>query len=111
VKQAFLQGTFPPVQFVKALPLPQQPTAHLHCYPLAIIATVPHPLEQGKGVSLCQTWEVKREGEMGLGAAKTSLPRQTTSFIEISIEAGKLLGGKQEACSVLGVAGIEPMPS
>jgi hypothetical protein len=37
--------------------------------------------------------------------------RQTTSFIEISIEAGKLLGGKHEACFVLGVAGIEPMPS
>jgi hypothetical protein len=37
--------------------------------------------------------------------------RQTTSFIEISIEAGKLLGGKHEACFMLGVAGIEPMPS
>jgi hypothetical protein len=37
--------------------------------------------------------------------------RQTTSFIEISIEAGKLLGGKHKACFVLGVAGIEPMPS
>ncbi len=36
---------------------------------------------------------------------------QTISFIEISIEAGKLLGGKHEACFVLGVAGIEPMPS
>jgi hypothetical protein len=33
------------------------------------------------------------------------------AFIEISIEAGKLLGGKHEACFVLGVAGIEPMPS
>jgi hypothetical protein len=37
--------------------------------------------------------------------------RETTSFIEISIEAGKLLGGKHEACFMLGVAGIEPMPS
>ncbi len=36
---------------------------------------------------------------------------QTISFIEISIEAGILLGGKNEACFVLGVAGIEPMPS
>ncbi len=33
------------------------------------------------------------------------------AFIEISIEAGKLLGGKHEACFVLGVAGIEPMQS
>jgi hypothetical protein len=32
--------------------------------------------------------------------------RQTISFIEISIEAGILLGGKHEACFVLGVAGI-----
>ncbi len=39
------------------------------------------------------------------------LRQQTISFIEISIEAGKLLGGKHEACFVLGVAGIEPMPS
>ncbi len=31
--------------------------------------------------------------------------------ISISIEAGILLGGKQEACFVLGVAGIQPMPS
>jgi hypothetical protein len=37
--------------------------------------------------------------------------RQTNSFIENSIEAGKLLGGKHKACLVLGVAGIEPMPS
>ncbi len=37
--------------------------------------------------------------------------RQTISFIEISIEAGILLGGKHEACFVLGAAGIEPMPS
>jgi hypothetical protein len=37
--------------------------------------------------------------------------RQTISFIEISIEAGILLGGKHEACFVLVVAGIEPMPS
>jgi hypothetical protein len=36
---------------------------------------------------------------------------QTISFIEISIEAGILLGGKHAACFVLGVAGIEPMPS
>jgi hypothetical protein len=36
---------------------------------------------------------------------------QTISFIEISIEAGILLGGKHLACFVLGVAGIEPMPS
>jgi hypothetical protein len=36
---------------------------------------------------------------------------QTISFFEISIEAGILLGGKHEACFVLGVAGIEPMPS
>jgi hypothetical protein len=36
---------------------------------------------------------------------------QTISCIEISIEAGILLGGKHEACFVLGVAGIEPMPS
>jgi hypothetical protein len=34
---------------------------------------------------------------------------QTISFIEISIEAGILLGGKHEACFVLGVAEIEPM--
>jgi hypothetical protein len=38
-------------------------------------------------------------------------PGQTISFIEISLEAGILLGGKHEACFVLGVAGIEPMPS
>ncbi len=31
--------------------------------------------------------------------------------IEISIEAGILLGGKHKAFFVLGVAGIEPMPS
>jgi hypothetical protein len=37
--------------------------------------------------------------------------RQTISFVEISIEAGILLGGKHEVCFVLGVAGIEPMPS
>ncbi len=39
--------------------------------------------------------------------------KQTIGFIEISIEAGILLGGnlKHEACCVLGVAGIEPMPS
>jgi hypothetical protein len=37
--------------------------------------------------------------------------RQTISFIEITIEAGILLGGKHEACFMLGVAGIEPMPS
>jgi hypothetical protein len=37
--------------------------------------------------------------------------RQTISFIEISIEAGILLGGKHKACFVLGVAEIEPMPS
>jgi hypothetical protein len=37
--------------------------------------------------------------------------RQTIIFIEISIEAGKLLAGKHEACFVLGVAGFEPMPS
>ncbi len=37
--------------------------------------------------------------------------RQTISFIEISIEAGILLGGKHEACFMLWVAGIEPMPS
>jgi hypothetical protein len=37
--------------------------------------------------------------------------RQTISFIEISIKAGILLGGKHKACFVLGVAGIEPMPS
>jgi hypothetical protein len=39
--------------------------------------------------------------------------RQTISFIEISIEAGILLGGKHEACFMLraGVAGIEPMQS
>jgi hypothetical protein len=37
--------------------------------------------------------------------------RQATSFIEISIEAGILLGGKHEAYFVLGLAGIEPMPS
>jgi hypothetical protein len=37
--------------------------------------------------------------------------RQRISFIEISIEAGILLVGKHEACFVLGVAGIEPMPS
>jgi hypothetical protein len=42
---------------------------------------------------------------------QTTGDRQTTSFIEISIEAGILLGGKHEACFVLGVAGIEPMPS
>jgi hypothetical protein len=36
---------------------------------------------------------------------------QTISFIEISIEAGILLGGKLEACFVLGVTGIEPIPS
>ncbi len=35
--------------------------------------------------------------------------RQTISFIEISIEAGILLGGKHEACFVLGMlrAGID----
>jgi hypothetical protein len=43
--------------------------------------------------------------------ATTQTDRQTISFIEFSIEAGILLGGKHEACSVLGVAGIEPMPS
>jgi hypothetical protein len=40
-----------------------------------------------------------------------SFHRQTISFIEISIEAGILLGGKHEAYFVLGVAGIESMPS
>jgi hypothetical protein len=33
--------------------------------------------------------------------------RQITSFIEISTEAGILLGGKHEACFVLGVAGMK----
>jgi hypothetical protein len=42
---------------------------------------------------------------------RAARPQQTISFIEISIEAGILLGGKHEACFVLGVAGIEPMPS
>jgi hypothetical protein len=37
--------------------------------------------------------------------------QQTVSFIEISIEAGILLGGKHEACFVPGAAGIESMPS
>ena len=37
--------------------------------------------------------------------------RQTISFMEVSIEAGKLLGGKHKACFVLGAAGIEPMQS
>jgi hypothetical protein len=37
--------------------------------------------------------------------------RQTISFIEISIEAGILLGRKHEACFVLGVAGNKPMQS
>jgi hypothetical protein len=36
---------------------------------------------------------------------------QTISFIEISIQAGILLGGKHKACFVLELAGIEPMPS
>jgi hypothetical protein len=35
----------------------------------------------------------------------------TDGFIEISIEVDILLGGKHEARFVLGVAGIEPMPS
>ncbi len=42
---------------------------------------------------------------------KIAADRQTISFIEISIEAGMMLGGKHEACFMLGVAGIEPMPS
>ncbi len=46
-----------------------------------------------------------------LAFMKKDSDRQTISFIEISIEAGKLLGGKHEACFVLGVAGIEPMRS
>jgi hypothetical protein len=44
-------------------------------------------------------------------AVEVSDTRQTISFIEISIEAGILLGGKHKACFVLGVEGIEPMPS
>ncbi len=45
------------------------------------------------------------------GIMLTSSLHQTISFIEISIEAGILLGGKHKACFELGVAGIEPKPS
>jgi hypothetical protein len=41
----------------------------------------------------------------------TQIPSQTISFIEISIEAGILLGGKHEASLVLGMAGIVPILS
>jgi hypothetical protein len=54
------------------------------------------------------------EGADGFFMSSDVVPgllRQTMSFIEISIEAGILLGGKHEACFVLGAAGIEPMPS
>jgi hypothetical protein len=67
------------------------------------------------GVKSCFTPE--QEDEEGGPICTHSLDdsRQTISFIEISIEAGIvpgiLLGGKHEACFVLGVAGIEPMPS
>ncbi len=50
-------------------------------------------------------------GEQTRHEAGDSTDRQTISFIEISIEAGKLLGGKHKARFVLGVAGIEPMSS
>jgi hypothetical protein len=45
------------------------------------------------------------------GDRETRRKIQTINFIEISIEAGILLGGKHDACFVLGLAGIEPMPS
>jgi hypothetical protein len=48
---------------------------------------------------------------MRCGSASFAGARQTISFIEISIKAGILLGGKHEACFVLGVAGIELMQS
>ncbi len=47
----------------------------------------------------------------GLPSGRPAQALQTISFIEISIEAGIVLGGKHEAFFVLGVAGIEPMPS
>jgi hypothetical protein len=46
-----------------------------------------------------------------LNFIRAQTDRQTISFIEISIEAGILLGGKDEAFFVLRVAGIELMPS
>jgi hypothetical protein len=49
--------------------------------------------------------------DVGMDERKDSVSKQTISFIKISIEAGILLGGKHEACFVLGMAGIEPMPS
>jgi hypothetical protein len=45
---------------------------------------------------------VRRERHVAVYARSCSFCVQTTSFIEISIEAGKLLGGKHEACFVLG---------
>jgi hypothetical protein len=50
-------------------------------------------------------------GRIDIRLGRVQTDRQTISFIEISIEAGILLGGKHEACFVLGVAGIEPMQS
>ncbi len=53
------------------------------------------------------------DSQLGIDLTVLEVPdyRQPTSFIEISKEAGKLLGRKHKACFVLGVAGIEPMPS
>ncbi len=62
----------------------------------------------------CDMFEEKKQHGVEQQAAVVSLLwglRQTISFIEISIEAGILLGGRHEACFVLGMAGIEPMPS
>ncbi len=61
-------------------------------------------------------WSIAQKNGCGakkiVAAQKNSCGvRQTISFIEISIEAGILLGGKHEAYFVLVVAGIEPMPS
>ncbi len=55
-----------------------------------------------------------REASLGLRRPfwwRCTPRRQAISFIEMSIEAGILLGGKHKACFVLGVAGIELMPS
>jgi hypothetical protein len=75
--------------------------------------------EEGRRANNLVSWTNVRSrafcymhGQQGVSAGRRARrARQTISSIEISIKAGILLGGKHEACFMLGVAGIEPMPS
>jgi hypothetical protein len=73
---------------------------------------IPKPIEAASSIAIDDRIIAKLEaGSKYSRKNRYGADRQTISFIEISIEAGILLGGKPEACFVLGLAGIEPMPS